>query len=171
MSTVRFIADLHLGHKNILKFAGDYRIGPTIHEHDWWLVRQWNRVVTTRDFVWVLGDVAFDVEALDVLNYMNGTKGLILGNHDKFDLGVYRKYFKEIHGFKKRNGFWLSHAPMHPNELRGRPNIHGHIHQNIEVLDGDTRYIPVCVELCAGCPVSIDDIRNGVYKPLGEPND
>ena len=163
MTCTRFISDLHIDHKKILKFAGEYRGGSTVEEHNEWLVEQWNSVVTKRDVTWVLGDVAFTVEGMKYLDRMNGKKVLVLGNHDRFDIGVYQKYFYKIHGFTKHSGFWMSHAPIHPSELRGKPNIHGHTHQNIADISYDDSYIPVCVECCGGVPVSLDLIRSGEY--------
>jgi calcineurin-like phosphoesterase family protein len=125
-------------------------------------VNKWNSVVTKRDVVYVLGDVCFDVSKMPLLDTMLGTKYLIIGNHDTFQLGVYQKYFKKIHGFRTYKGYWISHAPIHPDELRGRRNIHGHVHNNPIMLKGyepDLRYIPVCVEQLNGYPVPFDKIK------------
>lgn len=164
MSQVFFISDLHLGHKSILKFSPD-RVGTCscIYEHDEILVDRWNSKVNKRDTVWVLGDICFDIEKMPLFDRMLGTKNLIIGNHDKFQLGVYQKYFNKIHGFLKYKGFWISHAPIHPDELRGKRNIHGHVHSNIITdLNGkpDDRYISVCVEACHGYPIPFNQIRN-----------
>ena len=157
MSKIYFISDLHLGHKSILGFAGQYRGNcKTLKEHDRWIVTQWNSVVKKRDKIYVLGDVAFELDSLKNLDLMNGTKILVRGNHDKFDTEVYLKYFKEIHGFTKYKDYWLSHCPIHPQELRDRKNIHGHVHMNT-ILDKD--YINVCVELLNGTPISFEDLR------------
>ena len=44
MSNVYFIGDLHLGHKNILKF-GQRSMYDNIDEHDVGLMERWNEVV------------------------------------------------------------------------------------------------------------------------------
>jgi calcineurin-like phosphoesterase family protein len=162
MSRVLFISDLHLGHRNIHRFVGDKRGGGEDTEaHALWLVDQWNSVVTKRDLVWVLGDVAFDMRFMNYLHMMEGTKNLILGNHDKFDLGVYLKYFNKVHGFLgykcQKGAAWLSHAPIHPDELRGRYNFHGHTH--LHCIDDD-RYRNVCVEQSYGVPRTMEEILN-----------
>jgi len=159
MSRVFFISDLHLGHKGILNFSPN-RQGTTVEEHDQAIVSLWNSVVTKRDIVYVLGDVCFDMKCLPLLSEMRGTKRLIRGNHDKFDTNVYLKYFDLIQGFMSYKGFWLSHCPIHPTELRGRKNIHGHVHNNIIQ---DENYISVCVESCQGVPVLFESIWDGVY--------
>lgn len=157
MSIVRFISDLHLGHKTICQFSGSYRGNTTnVDDHDLWIVNQWNSVVSKNDLVYVLGDVAFDKEKIKLLKKMKGNKHLIVGNHDKFSMEVYREYFNKIHGFEKYKGkAWLSHAPIHPSELRGKWNIHGHVHQK-EV--DDLRYISVCVEAVSGKPISWEEL-------------
>ena len=83
--SIFFIADLHLGHDNICEYEGPNRGGSkTIEEHDDWIVYQWNSVVRNTDLTWVLGDVAFSHEGLAKMKRMNGSKHLILGNHDMF---------------------------------------------------------------------------------------
>lgn len=167
MSNVFFISDLHLGHKKILEFS-PMRGGTCNHSHSDWLVDQWNSVVGKRDVVWVLGDVCFDKNHLKYLKKMNGHKHLILGNHDEFSFEVYRQYFNKIHSLVKYKGFWLSHAPIHPDELRGKINIHGHVHNktisittpyyNDLMRSDDNRYFNVCVEANLGVPVSLESI-------------
>jgi calcineurin-like phosphoesterase family protein len=155
---VYFISDLHLGHNKILNFSGDYRGGTTTEEHDEWIINQWNSVVTKRDVVYVLGDVAFTREGLDKCRQLHGYKKLILGNHDKYMVSEYMtRGFKILSGIVKYKRFWLSHAPIHPNELRGLINIHGHVHsQSID----DLRYINVCVEPLNGIPLFLEELRN-----------
>ena len=167
MSVVRFIGDLHLGHQNIASFSGPQRGGITnVEEHDAWIVERWNSVCSKNDLVWVLGDVCMDREKLPLLKRMKGNKHLILGNHDEFALDVYKPYFNKIHGFLKYKGMWLSHAPVHPDELRGKVNVHGHVHNNpITAYDEvhnrlypDPRYICVSVEQVGGQPLALDEI-------------
>jgi calcineurin-like phosphoesterase family protein len=80
----------------------------------------------------------------------------VLGNHDIFPISEYQKYFTKIHGLTKYKGFWLSHAPIHSEELRGKINIHGHVHNKIIV---DPRYRSVCVEALNGKPISLSSLR------------
>ncbi len=158
MGDVKFISDLHLGHKNILRFSGPLRGGTTSEEHDEWIVEQWNSVVNNRDLVWVLGDVAFPGEGnLDILARLKGRKKLVRGNHDTLPTAEYLKYFEDIYGIYKKYGYWITHAPVHPLELRGKKNIHGHVHQH---SINDNRYINVCVEENYGIPISLQEIRS-----------
>ena len=164
-SRVFIISDLHLDHKRILDFAGTTRYGHNVHEHDEWIISQWNSVVKKRDVVKVLGDVAFSREGLAKCARLNGTKHMTIANHDKFTVEEYMKYFKIKPGLESYKGFWLSHAPIHPCELRGKKNIHGHVHMNsVASKVGtwsmlDDRYINVCVEAVDGVPVLFSDIK------------
>lgn len=158
MSKVYFISDLHLGHNNICKFEGINRGGvSTIKEHDDWIIDRWNSVVTKRDLTWVLGDAAFSKEGLAKMNRLNGSKHLILGNHDQFPLALYQQYFNKIHGFVKKGRFWLSHAPIHSQELRGKFNLHGHVHS--KTLE-DLNYFNVCIEPLQGQPISYEELES-----------
>ncbi len=151
-----FISDLHIGHKSILKFSGDYRAGTTIDEHDEWIKDSWNKVVQKRDLVYVLGDVCFNREKLPMFSAMKGNKILIRGNHDEFMTKEYLNYFTEVYGLYKRYGIWMSHAPIHPDELRNKPNIHGHVHHK---TIQDPRYFNACVENLKGTPVPLYKVR------------
>jgi len=162
-----FISDLHLGHKNILKFSPQ-RGGSNMEEHSEWLVQQWNSVVRKKDLVWVLGDVCFDEEHFGYLHEMNGDKNLILGNHDEFHVRDYCRAFKKIAGLRKKYKMWMSHAPIHPSHLRGMPNIHGHLHDNVVEVKApndefapykDDRYLNVSVEQLNGVPINLEEVR------------
>lgn len=156
MSNVFAISDLHLDHRRILEFSPS-RGGSNIDEHNEWLVAQWNSVVQKRDVVYVLGDVAFSKESMGLyLPRMKGQKFLVRGNHDKFDPQLYLQHFANIYGIIKKHGYWMSHAPIHPQELREKRNIHGHVHSK---TIPDDRYINVCVEALNGVPLCLEDIK------------
>lgn len=162
MSKKWIISDLHFGHKNILKYSGSLRGGTTSEEHDEWLMDQINSVLKRNDLLYIAGDVAFDEASLHRVKRIKCQKVLIRGNHDILSAQKYLEYFAQIHGLISHKGtFWISHAPIHPQELRGRYNIHGHVHQN-SVLDidnqPDPRYINACVEMTYGVPQSLDDL-------------
>lgn len=157
MSEVFHVGDLHFGHKNIQKFR------PTVggilvaneEEHREAVIKLWNETVTKRDVVWLHGDILFDESLIHHLGRLNGNKNLILGNHDKQIKDW--KYFSKVCGFEKYKGTWLSHAPIHPAELRGKLNIHGHVHYaTITLPDGtvDTRYFNCSLENTNGRPIA-----------------
>lgn len=156
---------MHFHHKRILEFSGNLRCGDDIVEHDHLLVQHWNSVVRHRDLVYVLGDVCMNPD-MSILSELRGRKKLVRGNHDNYPLREYLKYFEDVQGIFKYKRFWVSHAPIHPAELRGCKNIHGHVHNNsIRNAYGerDDRYINVCCEVNLGYPIPFEDIRDGDY--------
>ena len=156
MSKVLFISDLHFGHRNILTYRPDFS---SIEEHDRTIIERWNSVVATRDLVWILGDVYLTEERddypsfMEIFNKLKGNKRIITGNHDKV------KYYPAniVHNaLTKRYGLWLSHAPIHPQELMGKINLHGHCHLKSVP---DNRYINVCCEQINYTPITLEQIR------------
>jgi calcineurin-like phosphoesterase family protein len=78
-----FTADLHLGHRNIIRYCDrPYR---DVDEMNSDLVARWNERVAPQDTVWVLGDVAMGQisESLPLARRLHGTKHLVAGNHDR----------------------------------------------------------------------------------------
>lgn len=146
MTQVLVCSDLHLGHKNIHNLRKEVA---SCADNTARIVNDWVSVVTKRDRVYILGDAAFDDEGLRVLHDLPGEKILVRGNHDEYSLRMYAYTFKDVVGFIKYKRYWLSHCPIHPDELRGRVNIHGHVHYaNITDMNGecDQRYFNVCPE-------------------------
>lgn len=163
MANVFFISDMHLDHENIMKFG--QRKFDSIEEHNEALVGSWNAVVTRRDLVWVLGDVAFSVESLKLFDRMSGRKRLILGNHDTFDTQVYLKYFERVQAFEKRyGGLVMTHIPIHPQEMAYRnwvTNVHGHIHDPAKDIM-HPKYINVNVDIVGMIPISLEQLRTKI---------
>ena len=162
MSQVFLISDLHFGHRKVIKFEDNYRgkvLGvDTIEEHDEKICDLWNDTVHKRDMVLVLGDIGYGLENFKKLP---GRKKLLLGNHDTFSASKYLEYFDEIIGPIHYKKYWLSHFPIHPDELYGRKVIHGHTHSK---GISDPRYINVSIEMTNGRPISFQDIKSGKYK-------
>ena len=151
MPTTFFISDLHLGHRNIIKFEAMHRPYATIEEHDVALCEAWNRTVTNRDTVWVLGDFAFNRSGMGRAlgcGLRGASKRLVLGNHDQLSSQAYLDFgFNKLYGcapFGKHTV--LTHAPQHLHEIdRWAINLHGHMHSK----DSPTpRHFNVSVERC-----------------------
>ena len=156
MSAVFFTADTHFGHRNICKYRPQFA---SPQEHDEHIIKQWNGVIKKAHHqVWVLGDMCIKNKLYDfdsIISRLKGTIHVITGNH------CYLPAYSKIHvanGILKKYGFWLSHYPIHPQELRGKKNIHGHIH-GIENLLKDDRYINVNCEFINYTPISLEQIR------------
>ena len=81
-SQVFFTSDTHFGHSNIIKYC--QRPFNSAEHMDEVLISNWNEVVSPQDIVFHLGDFCFgsDKEWIKILQRLNGTKYLILGNHD-----------------------------------------------------------------------------------------
>lgn len=152
--SVWFCSDLHFGHKNIQKFR-KFVISEEDNRNQ--IKDDWKSFVTKRDDVYVLGDAVFTMDTLkDIAELPGARKFLIRGNHDELNTSAYLKVFNEVFGLVKYKEFWLSHAPVHPDELRGRINLHGHVHYetirkpfnpSADVKQElDPRYFNCCVE-------------------------
>lgn len=179
MSKVYFIGDLHFGHKNIVNIRSDFK---SSYEHDEFLVETWNQKVKKNDLVYVLGDVAFNVEGLEKVRRLNGRKILVRGNHDEENIHRYLVFFADVVGiraYKDETGrYWLSHCPIHPDERRGRENIHGHVHFHhvsrqlknddgvlIDEWERDPWYLNVSAEVVDYEPKTTKEIRDK-YEPI-----
>ena len=128
MSTVRFIADLHLGHEN----CAQRRHFNSSEDHDEFLIKQWNSVVGKKDITYILGDITMETSKhYHKLDRLNGIKYVVLGNHDMArDIPELLKYVTKVSGMVQYKGLWLTHCPVHVTELEYRVprNIHGHLH-------------------------------------------
>ena len=116
----------------------------------------------------MLGDVAFTQEGFDALFELNGRIKMVRGNHDNyFKTEDWLKRVESVEGITQYKGHWLTHAPIHPDELRGRPNLHGHVHHNSirnKYTGGlDLRYKNMCCEAVNETPYPFDLIKSGKY--------
>jgi calcineurin-like phosphoesterase family protein len=169
------ISDLHFGHKRIVEFGTEggskFRTGDNHVENMHHIIQNWNNTVTKRDLVYVLGDIAFNQEGFDALKELKGRKIMIRGNHDNyFTTQKWLEVFESVESLINYKGHWMSHAPIHPTELRGKKNIHGHVHQqsirNSYTGEYDLRYINVCCEAVGETPFPFELIKNGDYHAL-----
>jgi calcineurin-like phosphoesterase family protein len=128
-----------------------------IEEHDNTIIDNWNSVVTKRDTVWILGDIAMNKKHYPLLDKLKGTKNVVLGNHDlpKYTRDLLNHVNHVCAGWKKKD-YIFTHIPIHPNQFyRFTGNIHGHTHEkNID----DYRYINVSCEQVDYTPVLIEEL-------------
>ena len=169
MSIVRFIADLHLSHANMAKRRGF----STVEEHDEHIIAKWNSVVNKRDVTYILGDVTMEKSSpYPLLDRLNGIKHIVLGNHDRRqDTKKLFQYAESVGAMINYKGVFLTHCPIHPDELTyGIPkNIHGHIHDKVVMKDvyefgykidtvPDERYFCVSCERVDYTPKTLKDL-------------
>jgi len=175
MSKVYFMSDTHFGHNNILKMR-DCGV-KTVEEHDELLLNNTLEVLTKTDTLYLLGDVCFDMKAFHNVEKLAESVAnihIILGNHDnekgRKNLPTIEDYLKlgfKISGLVRYKDAWLSHAPIHTDELRGKFNIHGHVHdRNIN----DDRYFNVSMDNIGFAPVSYEHICEFVINVNSKKN-
>ena len=130
-----FTSDLHIGHKNCHKFRTKFK---SAKEHHQFMV---DKILSLnkRDTLYILGDFIFDGDDyeyyMEQIRQTKATLKIVLGNHCS------KLLYKENHPkiqiqlplFSYKN-LWISHCPIHPQELRGRVgNIHAHLHANQDI--------------------------------------
>lgn len=149
IKNVFFSSDLHLFHKNVLKF--DKRPFTDVYEMHESLVERWNEVVSKNDVVIYLGDLSFakrsDLdEVKNIINNLNGVIHYVIGNHDDSNeikktgrfasindyLEVNITYTPTI-GLKTKQLFCCMHYPIYSwNKAHyGSIMCHGHCHGNL----------------------------------------
>ncbi len=160
MSTPRYIADLHLGHRNIYKYRPVFE--STLH-NDLFFIEVLRSVCTKRDIMYFLGDIIFDKKHLHAIRELPGKKILIPGNHctEFVSMSELVTVFDEVHASLKKNGFWCTHIPIHSAELRGKPNLHGHVHAN-SVPSSEHLNISVDSMFMKYYPRTLDEVRKGL---------
>ena len=160
--SVYFSSDFHLGHKVI---TDKYRtMFPDRDSHDNHILDKVAEL-TKKDMLLVLGDMIFDSDDYEryigELSKMPCRIKLLMGNHDS--LKLYRQDVIEIQAplFSYKN-MWLSHCPIHPQEIRNRlGNVHGHLH--FAELD-DARYFDVGLDKNNYEFVHLDTIKDYFRK-------
>ncbi len=161
------IGDLHFGHRAINTYRTEFS---TEEEHTQALSDHWNDTVKKpKDLVYVLGDAAFTYEGLIAIGKLRGRKILIRGNHDLLGTNAYLEFFEEVYGALSYKNKWLTHIPIHPTELYGRLNVHGHCHRvpGVPELGGelfgtaalDDRYVNLCCDWTGYRPVDLHTLQ------------
>src|SRR3546814_19467009 len=92
------------------------------------LIKWYNELVDEGDRVYLLGDVAFTARMMhEVIPQLKGRICLIPGNHEPTGMRKYFDLFQDVRGYIQRQGFIMSHIPIHPGSMgRWKLNIHGH---------------------------------------------
>lgn len=138
-----FTSDLHVSHRNIVKFT-DRGVATTQEQHDEWLTELWNSQVKPGDLVYHLGDFSFAKGAdsvRSILRRLNGQKIFIKGNHDRTEhlvrmqeegLIVKWSHYEEIKVADTPTV--LFHFPIASwhKQARGSWHLHGHCHGNLK---------------------------------------
>lgn len=159
MSKVWLIGDTHFDHKGIHeKFRTEFS---SLEDHNETIHQNILQGKSKRDNLWLLGDIIIGPEALwRIKEYSDRFNQVVicLGNHDHKTLIPYCKDLPNVqfYGITKRWGFWLSHAPIHPQELYRANSVHGHTHsKNVD----NPHYFSVSCENVNYKPVTIQNIK------------
>jgi len=155
------IADLHLGHANIIRYCSRPFLVSDVREMDHVLIKNWNYTISPLNRVYYLGDLRYGKDALSALQYRKKLKGCITfieGNHDDPELGAVPRIMLKYRGFT----FLLVHDPASaPEEFDGWI-IHGHHHNNdlrdYPFIDFEHRRINVSAEVIGYVPENLNTL-------------
>ena len=142
------------------------------------IVRRWNAKVQPTDTVYVLGDIAEDTtaDAIELFRSLNGTKHLIVGNHDAQLLPAIRAsgifasidFIRVIEDSKRK--VCLCHYPLMDwmEFNRGGYHVYGHVHNKtplngeayaqIKVYYADKPAFNASVDVTGYEPVTLDEM-------------
>lgn len=172
MRDIWVISDTHFFHKNILKFTDNngelirgklFDTAEQMNEH---MLDRWNEVVKPGDIVYHLGDVMMGPKE-DFKSFwpkLNGSKRLIVGNHDDIPFLSSGGFFKKVQMWRMfpDMGLLFTHVPIHESGLyrhgKGEmmKNVHGHIHHNLSPTE---HHQNVSVEAIDYTPIHIEELR------------
>jgi calcineurin-like phosphoesterase family protein len=175
MGNIWFISDTHLNHDK--DFIWGARGFGSVEEMNEAIITRWNEVVKCDDIVYHLGDfILGDTESgLKLIKYLNGSIGLIIGNHDtesRIDA------FENCHNIRLiaygdrlkvgKNTLLLSHYPQLTGNFNDRHkvySIHGHTHSKDAFCEYPLMYNVNCdAHDCR--PVALEDMMQEIRNKV-----
>jgi len=154
------ISDLHLDHKNIIKFCD--RPFKNVDEMNEAIVKNWNKTVGKEDTVFYLGDMSYGKGSRRAgywLKQLNGNIVFIRGNHERLGRRIGHKQL--ILDYKGTR-FYLIHDPALKPADWTEWLIHGHKHNSdlkgFPLLNKKNKTINVSAELLNYTPIKIDKL-------------
>jgi calcineurin-like phosphoesterase family protein len=167
-----FTSDHHFNHDAIIQH-GKRRFVNLDHMAQSFIAN-WNSVVTPACTVYHLGDFALSwggkhKSVIDgILSQLNGSKHLIIGNHDRKEVSGNPRWcsvqhYKELKidlGGVHKQRIVLSHYPLRSwNQMhRGAWMLHGHSHGNLEDIGGKIMDVGVDTHTLYGL-YSLEDVQ------------
>ena len=155
------IADLHLGHANIIRYCSRPFVSSDVAEMDRVLIANWNYRVAPADRVFFLGDLRYGRDARPEADYralLNGNITFVAGNHD----GTLRNTVPSARLSCDGQEFLLVHDPADAPAGFSGWVIHGHHHNNdlraFPFIDFTQKRINVGAEVIGYSPVSLEEI-------------
>jgi len=173
-SNFYFVSDLHIGHKNILKY--DNRPFNSIEEHDQVIIDNINKVCEENSLLFILGDISMTSDMNYLRKLFKQIKCqlvLVKGNHDShLKESFLKEIFIDVKDYlelktEQAGKLILSHYPFHSWNGSHRGNIHlyGHVHTTKLDLNGKSFNVGVCNSPTYS-PFSIEDILEKTDKEL-----
>ncbi len=148
---IYFTADTHFYHANIIKYCN--RPFQNVEEMNEKLIENWNKIISPKDVVYVIGDFVFghaEKQATRIIELVRSLKGnilLIKGSHDKLDHFDPSTLGKDASRFKifqdrivtisyENQEIVLCHYAMRvwPKSHFGTWHLFGHSHGKLEGL-------------------------------------
>ena len=179
--TVRFTADLHLGHKNIIKYCS--RPFDNVAKMNKAIIRNLNVGVSDNDLMYILGDNALtkNPDILNLLHDIRGRKILILGNHDNQipqEDWIDKYGFESVHdyyiAYHNEQIFIMAHDPVDTLFLARRIGsnmnpvlLNGHVHNLCQYsVDNQTGNFSINVGLDVNSlkPMDIGDVMERQWR-------
>jgi calcineurin-like phosphoesterase family protein len=155
------IADLHLGHANIIRYCSRPFLFPDSREMDHVLIKNWNYTVQPKTRIYCIGDLRYGPEAEPATQYQKRLRGdivFIRGNHDDPEAGTLSFLETEYENLK----FLLIHDPADAPPSFDGWVIHGHHHNNdlrhYPYMNFIDRRVNVSAEVIGYKPVSLHEI-------------
>ena len=167
------IADLHLGHANIIRYCSRPFLFSDVAEMDRVLINNWNSVISPEGRIFFGGDLRYGFHARETEEYrkkLNGKITFIAGNHDGTELDTIPFLSFEYRGLK----FHIVHNPADaPSDFEGWV-IHGHHHNNdlphFPFINFVDRRINISAEVIGYVPVGLNEICALIHSRLKEGN-
>jgi calcineurin-like phosphoesterase family protein len=166
---IYLIADLHLGHANIIRYCSRPFLFSDVREMDHVLIKNWNYTISPENRVYHLGDLRYGDDALPTVQYRQKLKGhitFIEGNHDDREQGSVPSSLLDYGGFR----FLLVHDPPDNWSAFDGWVIHGHHHnndlRNFPFIDFEHRRINVSAEVIGYIPVNLKDICELIHDRM-----
>ena len=155
------IADLHLGHANIIRYCSRPFLFRDVTEMDRVLIANWNSVISDTTLAYHVGDLRHGRDAPAFRSYagqLNGRITFISGNHDDREEGSILSRTIDYEGMQ----FLIVHDPADAPPSFDGWVIHGHHHNNdlrtFPFISFEKRRINVSAEVLGYVPISLRDI-------------
>ena len=156
-----FMADLHLGHANIIRYCSRPFRFPDAGEMDRVLTGNWNATIAPGDRAFFVGDLRYGRDAAPATEYASLLAGSIMfihGNHDTDLPGSVESVTIEYGGLQ----FFIIHDPDNASPDFEGWIIHGHHHNNnlreFPFINFRKRHVNVSAEVIGYAPVTLREI-------------